>query len=500
MAVASDSVNATPPPSPSPHFVMVPFAAQGHTIPMVDLALLLAGRGARTSLVTTPLNAARLHGVADLVRMPVEIVEIPFPAPAVDGGLPPGCESVDQIKDLSQIFPFLGALRELAGPLDAYLRELAARPSCVISDSFNPWPAGVARRVGVPQLFFQSSSCFYSLCDLSAATHGMQQQQADGERYAVLGMPIRVEVTRATQPDFFDEAWWETVRKETMDATRNADGVVVNTFMDIADEFVACYEAALGKPVWTLGPFCLCNRDADAMASRGNRHDVAQSAVTAWLDAMDTDSVVYVNFGSLVRKVPRRGLVVRCWAPQLAILSHRAVGGFVTHGGWNSMLAAVTHGVPVVTWPHFADQFLNERTVVKMVSNEAVPVTRADVIQAVLALMDGGEVGEERRKKAKEYGEKARGAMEKGGSSSASVGAQRSEPAGDSGDHELEPGWQRCERELSPATERTGRQTAQPADEAASKFKPKLQHDEHKHELVPVAKLTGGGRRRPTGE
>ncbi|EAZ22169.1 hypothetical protein OsJ_05832 [Oryza sativa Japonica Group] len=212
------------------------------------------------------------------------------------------------------------------------------------------------------------------------------------------------------------------------------------------------------------------------MASRGNTPDVAQSAITTWLDAMDTDSVIYVNFGSLARKVPKylfevghgledsgkpfiwvvkvsevatpevqewlsalearvaaRGLVVRGWAPQLAILSHRAVGGFVTHCGWNSMLESIAHGVPVVTWPHFSDQFLNERLAVDVLGvgvpvgvtapvllfgDEAMAVTRGDVARAVSKLMDSGEAeSDERRRKAKEYGEKARRAMEKGGSS-----------------------------------------------------------------------------------
>jgi hypothetical protein len=260
---------------------------------------------------------------------------------------------------------------------------------------------------------------------------------------------------------------------------RTADGAVVNTFVDLEGQFVSCYEAALGKPVWTLGPLCLSNRDVDAMASRGDTSSggVQQSAVVAaWLDSKDTDSVVFVSFGSLVRKLPKqlfevghgledsgrpflwvvkeaevaaapevqewlgaleartagRGLVVRGWAPQLAILSHRAVGGFVTHCGWNSLLESVAHGVPVVTWPHFADQFLNERLVVDvlgvgvpvgvtapvmMFDDENVAVARADIVRAVSALMGEGEEADERRRRAREYGEKAHVAMEKGGSS-----------------------------------------------------------------------------------
>ncbi|KAG8058450.1 hypothetical protein GUJ93_ZPchr0002g26679 [Zizania palustris] len=474
--MASMSITEPPPP---PHFIIVPLAAQGHTIPLVDLARLLAERGARASIVTTPVNAARLRGVADLAgraKLPFEIVEIPFP-PAADTSLPPGVENVDQIRDVSLFLPFFYALRNLAGPLEAYLHALPRRPSCIITDWCNSWTAVVARRVSIPRLFFHGPSCFYSLCDINVDAHGLHKQ-GDNEKYVVPGMPVLVEVTMATKPGFFNEPGWEALQREAMEAMRTADGAVVNTFLDLEDEFIACYEATLGKPIWTLGPFCLYNRDVEAMSSRGDKPAVAQSAITTWLDTMDTDSVIYVSFGSIARKFPKqlfevghgledsgkpfiwvvkesdvatievqewmsaleartagRGLVVRGWAPQLAILSHRAVGGFVTHCGWNSMLEAITHGVPLVTWPHFADQFLNERLAVDVlgvgvpigVTMPAMPgtltddndvlVARADVARTVSALMSGSEEAEERRTKAKAFGEKARRAMEKGGSS-----------------------------------------------------------------------------------
>ncbi|KAG8070345.1 hypothetical protein GUJ93_ZPchr0006g41095 [Zizania palustris] len=465
-------VSLTKQPLP-PHFVLVPLAAHGHFIPMVHLARLLAARGVRVSLAATPLDVARLRGFADQAahaKLPLELVELPF-SPA-DAGLAPECQSADKLTEDSQLLPFLSAMRALRVPFEAYVRGLAPRPSCIISDWCSPWTAGVARSLGIPRLFFHGPPCFYSLCELNATVHGLREQIAaagdDQETHVVPGMPVCVKVTKVTAPGFYNAPGFETLRDEAMEAMFTADGAVVNTFLDIEAQLVACYEAALGKPVWTLGPLFLHNRDDKAMALCGISSTTAvdQRAITAWLDEQAAGSVVYVSFGSVVRKLPKelfevghgledsgkpflwvvkeseaatpemqewldaleartagRGLVVRGWAPQLAILSHGAVGGFVTHCGRNSLLEAIAHGLPVVTWPHFADQFLNERLVVdvlgigvpigvtvpvRMLDDESMPVSRVDVVRAVSALMDGSEEAMDRRRKATEYGESAR--------------------------------------------------------------------------------------------
>jgi len=59
-------------------------------------------------------------------------------------------------------------------------------------------------------------------------------------------------------------------------------------------------------------------------------------------------------------KIEQSGLgLLSRWSPQQTILTHAALGWFVTHAGHNSTLEGVQAGVPMICWPFSADQPAN---------------------------------------------------------------------------------------------------------------------------------------------
>ncbi|KAG0587944.1 hypothetical protein KC19_2G203500 [Ceratodon purpureus] len=68
-----------------------------------------------------------------------------------------------------------------------------------------------------------------------------------------------------------------------------------------------------------------------------------------------------ISLHGFTNRVGGRAMLINGWAPQPQILTHHAIGAFLTHCGWNSTLKSVCAGVPMLCWPFFADQNVNAR-------------------------------------------------------------------------------------------------------------------------------------------
>jgi len=117
------------------------------------------------------------------------------------------------------------------------------------------------------------------------------------------------------------------------------------------------------------------------------------------------------------------------WAPQSAILANPAIGGFVSHCGWNSTLESLWFGVPMATWPLYAEQQVNAFEMVEELGL-AVEVRnsfRGDFMAADDELMTAEEIergirclmeqDSDVRSRVKEMSEKSHVALMDGGSS-----------------------------------------------------------------------------------
>ncbi|EOA40296.1 hypothetical protein CARUB_v10009021mg [Capsella rubella] len=260
------------------------------------------------------------------------------------------------------------------------------------------------------------------------------------------------------------EAWVEIAEKFP-----GAKAILVNSFSALEHNALAYFARRPDNypPVYPVGPV-LSLEDRPSP----NMDPSDRDRVMKWLEDQPESSVVFICFGSLgihskpqIEEIARaielaghrflwsirtnptekaspydllpegfldrtvsKGLVCD-WAPQVEVLAHKAIGGFVSHCGWNSLLESLWFGVPIVTWPMYAEQQLNAFTMVKelglavelrldYVSAHGEIVKAKEIAGAIQALMDGEDTP---RKKVKEMAESARKALMDGGSSFVAV-------------------------------------------------------------------------------
>ncbi|KAL6132083.1 hypothetical protein ACLB2K_070454 [Fragaria x ananassa] len=257
-------------------------------------------------------------------------------------------------------------------------------------------------------------------------------------------------------------------------------GIIINTFESleartlraISDgQCLADDDDTTMPPIYSIGPLIFSQR-----GGKGQDLDDVHECLT-WLDSQPRGSVVFLCFGSLglftkeqleeiavglersgqrflwvVRNPPSsnesvaiagqsdpdlnnllpdgflgrtkdRGLVVKSWAPQVDVLNHNSIGGFVSHCGWNSVLEAVCAGVPMVAWPLYAEQRINRVVLVEEIKI-ALPMNESkngfvgayEVENRVRELMES-EKGESIRKRIEALKSDANAALSEGGTS-----------------------------------------------------------------------------------
>ncbi|VAH24547.1 unnamed protein product [Triticum turgidum subsp. durum] len=467
---------------PPLRMLFFPFLLPGHLIPMADMAALFAARGVRCTILTTPLQASTIRSIVDRANTSlgsVDVVVVPFP----DVGLPPSAESGTGLTSKDYNDRFLQTAELLREPFRRFLSDHHAEIDAVVSDGIFHWSVDEAAEHGVPRITFLGTSMFARSCTEAMLRSNPLEACSDDPAAVVSlpGLPHRVVELRGQMMDPVKRPHEWALFQLIHAADRRSYGELFNSFHELEPAYAEHYRATLHRRAWLVGPVALASGSGKDVASRGAiAGTLSPEAIGClrWLDKKPASSVVYASFGTMTSFSPEqtrelargldlsgknflwvitngsaaaasvdicmpdgfptahRGYVVHGWAPQVLILNHPAVGGFMTHCGWNSTLEAVSAGVPMVTWPRYADQFHNEKLVVEVLGvgvsvgaedyatwMETHRVITGQVIaESIRKVMKEEGDGDMIRKRAEELRDKARAAVEKGGSSYDDVG------------------------------------------------------------------------------
>ncbi|OIV92868.1 hypothetical protein TanjilG_01002 [Lupinus angustifolius] len=463
--------------------IFVPFLSTSHIIPIVDIGRLFAMHDVDVTIITTPVaasifqnsidrDAARGHSIRTHI--------IKFPASQV--GLPEGVETFNADTPPGMIAKIAQGLSMLEEEMEQLFEDLEA--DCIVTDMFYPWTADAAAKLGIPRLIFLGGSYLAHSAQHSVKNYMPHKDiGSDTEKFNLPGLPHKLEMTLLQLPDWLRAPTGYTYLMEMIrDSEKKSYGSLFDSFYELEGTYQEHYKKATGTKSWSIGPVSLwVNQDASDKAGRGNgkaeQEDKGQGWLE-WLNSKPDNSVLYVSFGSMskfpssqlveiaqaleesghdfiwvIKKkdegeedsfleefekrvaASNKGYLIWGWAPQLLILENKAIGGLVTHCGWNTIIESVNAGFPMATWPLFAEQFFNEKLVTDVLKiGVAVGakewrnwndfgkevIKKEEIGKAIALLMSNGE-GADMRKRVRALSDAAKRAVQVGGSSQANM-------------------------------------------------------------------------------
>ncbi|KAF3613795.1 Zeatin O-xylosyltransferase [Capsicum annuum] len=431
---------------------VVPFPAQGHLNQLLQFSCLISSYGLPVHIVgfKTHIHQAKSRNFQDLNKIHFH----EFPTPHFDS--PPPIIPTSITKFPTHLQPSFEASKKLREPFTNLLHEFSnkVRRLVVIHD---PLMSSVVQDFStIPNAESYAFNC------ISPFTHFFTFWDAIGRPFQVEGMPKVIpsmEGCLSFEIMNFMAYQYELMHNRTGDLF-NSCRLIEGTYIDLLNKI----EMNANNKQWSIGPI-LPDLTTLPRAST-SRHESLE-----WLDKQGPKSVLYISFGSSTtltdeqiqelamglenskkkflwvlrdadkgnvfdgetrkarlpegyqERTEGKGIVVTDWAPQLEILGHSSVGGFMSHCGWNSCMESITMGVPILAWPMHSEQPWNATLITDILeigiqvteqAHQMELVDSSTIEKAVNRLMVSKE-GEEMRSRAEKLGKQVWQSRDEGG-------------------------------------------------------------------------------------
>ncbi|KAJ9178066.1 hypothetical protein P3X46_009982 [Hevea brasiliensis] len=333
-----------------PHAIVIPYPLQGHVIPTVHLALKLASQG----FTITFINAASIDHQISKAQHKTD---------------------VDFMATLLHVFS--AHIEEVVAQIVASGQDV----HFLIADTFFVWPSKIAKKFGLVQVSFWTEpalvfTLYYHLDLLRLNGHfACPDCREDTIDYisGVKGIEMKDTMSYLQETDTTSVCY--QIIYSCFTDTKNADFVLCNTVQELEPDTISALQTKI--PYYAIGPIFPNDFSKTILATSL----WPESQCTQWLDKRPHGSVLYVSFGSYAHvtrsdleqianglslsqvsfvmmmpdplpvgfqeEVADRAIIVP-WCSQREVLAHPAIGGFLAHCGWNSILESVWCQVPLL--------------------------------------------------------------------------------------------------------------------------------------------------------
>ncbi|CAI9104996.1 OLC1v1003812C1 [Oldenlandia corymbosa var. corymbosa] len=421
-----------------PHAIVISYPLQGHVIPGVHLAIKLASKGFTITYINTQYvhnqittGDKTVNGQGDIFAE-VRKRGLDIRYTTVCDGLP-----LDFDRSLNHDQFFASLLHVFSAHVEEAVKKiLKSGPpvDCLIADTFFVWPGSLAKKYGLVYVSFWTEpalvfSLYYNLDVLRFNGHfGCIDLREDPVDYLPGVGPIEPKDLPSYVQEMYPTSVVHQIIFKAFKDAKQADFVLCNTVQELESGAIAALNKT--KPFYAIGPIFPTGFTKSCVAtSLWSESDCAH-----WLDTKPPGSVLYVSFGSYAHMKKNdlheiangilesqisfvwvlrpdivsaedqnplpdgfraasgeRGMIIP-WCCQITVLNHPAIGGSLTHCGWNSILESIWCGVPLLCFPLLTDQFTNRKLVVddwKIGMNlcDRVLVTSGEVSRKVKCLM-----------------------------------------------------------------------------------------------------------------